>query len=181
MKPHALVRGAAVSLRHPAPRDRDAFVAAARRSRALHRPWTGAPDSDEAFAAYMRRARRERESCLLVVRNDGDALAGVYNVSEIVRGAFQNAYLGYYAFVPHAGQGMMRAAMPLVFEHAFDQLGLHRLQANVQPDNAASRALLLATGWREEGFAPRYLRIDGDWRDHVMYAITAEEIPRHTA
>ena len=79
------------------------------------------------------------ESCVLVVGTDDDALIGVYNIAEIVRGRFQNGYLGYYAFEPHAGSGMMRAAMPLVFEHAFEQLGLHRLQANVQPGNAASR------------------------------------------
>ena len=140
----AVVRGADLSLRHPESSDRDAFIAAAQRSRDLHRPWTAAPDSDEAFAAYLERSDRDRESCLLVTRNDDDALVGVYNVSEIVRGAFQNGYLGYYAFVPHAGHGSMRAAMPLVFE----------------------------------GFAPRYLHIDGSWRDHVMYAITAEEVPR---
>ena len=173
-----LVRGADVSLRHPTPGDRDAFVAAAVRSRELHHSWTTAPDTDEAFHAYLERSERDRESCLLVTRNDDDALVGVYNLSEIVRGSFQNGYLGYYAFVPHAGRGAMREAMPLVFEHAFGQLGLHRLQANVQPGNAASRALLEATGWREEGFAPRYLHIDGDWRDHVMYAITAEDVPR---
>jgi len=176
----ALVRGDALSVRHPVPDDLDVFVAAARRSRALHGPWTTAPDTDEAFAAYLERSARDRESCLLVTQNDTEQLVGVYNISEIVRGAFQNAYLGYYAFVPHAGRGAMRGAMPLVFEHAFGQLGLHRLQANVQPDNLASRALLAATGWREEGFAPRYLHIDGAWRDHVMYAITAEEIPRRT-
>jgi ribosomal-protein-alanine N-acetyltransferase len=173
-----LVRGDEISLRHPTAADRDAFVAAVQRSRELHHPWTTAPDTDDAFAAYLERSQRERESCVLVTQNDDDALVGVYNVSEIVRGAFQNGYLGYYAFVPHAGRGAMREAMPLLFDHAFGQLGLHRLQANVQPRNAASRALLEATGWREEGFAPRYLHIDGDWRDHVMYAITAEAISR---
>ena len=74
------------------------------------------------------------------------------------------------------GHGSMRGAMPLVFEHAFGQLGLHRLQANVQPGNVRSLRLLAATGWREEGFAPRYLHIDGGWRDHVMFAITAEDV-----
>jgi len=175
-----LVRGDEVSLRHPTAADRDGFVAAALRSRELHHPWTTAPDTDEAFDAYLERAGRESESCLMVVGNDNGALRGVYNIAEIVRGRFQNGYLGYYAFVPHAGRGAMRAAMPLVFEHAFVQLGLHRLQANVQPGNASSRALLRATGWREEGVAPRYLHIDGDWRDHVMYAITAEEAPQRT-
>jgi ribosomal-protein-alanine N-acetyltransferase len=161
--------------------DRAAFLAAARASRALHRPWTTPPATDDAFDAYLARADDDATSCLLVVREADDGLAGVYNLSEIVRGSFQNAYLGYYAFVPHAGTGAMRSAMPSVLAHAFDDLGLHRLQANVQPENERSRRLLEATGWREEGFAERYLLIDGAWRDHVMYAITAEEVVRHRA
>jgi ribosomal-protein-alanine N-acetyltransferase len=163
-----------VRLRAPDESDRAAFLAAARRSRELHHPWTPAPDTDEAYDRYLSRAAQPNQSCLLVVTDD-ERLAGVYNLSEIVRGAFQNAYLGYYAFAPLAGTGLMRAAMPLVFAHAFDELGLHRLQANVQPENARSRALLEATGWREEGYAPRYLFIDGAWRDHVLYAVTVED------
>jgi RimJ/RimL family protein N-acetyltransferase len=163
-----------VRLRAPDESYREAFLAAARRSRELHHPWTPAPDTDEAYDRYLSRAAQPNQSCLLVVTDD-DQLVGVYNLSEIVRGAFQNAYLGYYAFAPLAGTGLMRAAMPLVFTHAFDELGLHRLQANVQPENARSRALLEATGWREEGYAPRYLFIDGAWRDHVLYAITVED------
>jgi ribosomal-protein-alanine N-acetyltransferase len=169
-----------LSLRAPAEGDRAAFLTAARASRKLHHPWTTAPDTDEAFDRYLERAGDPRTSCLLVVRDDG-GFVGVYNLSEIVRGAFQNAYLGYYAFVTHAGTGAMREAMSLVFRHAFDELELHRLQANVQPENERSRRLLETTGWREEGYAPRYLRIDGDWRDHVLYAITAEEAERHRA
>jgi ribosomal-protein-alanine N-acetyltransferase len=163
-----------VHLRAPSEDDRSAFLAAAQRSCALHHPWTAAPDTDEAFDGYLDRASLPNQSCRLVVTDD-DSLVGVYNLSEIVRGAFQNAYLGYYAFAPLAGAGLMRAAMPLVFEHAFDALGLHRLQANVQPDNERSRRLLEGTGWREEGYAPRYLFIDGAWRDHVLYAITVED------
>ena len=170
-----------VGVRRLAADDRAAFLAAARASADLHRPWTSPPTTDAAFDSYLARTADDAMSCLLVVRRDDGALAGVYNLSEIVRGSFQNAYLGYYAFVPHAGMGAMRAAMPLVFAHAFDELGLHRLQANVQPGNERSRRLLEATGWREEGTAERYLLIDGAWRDHVMYAITADEVARHRA
>jgi len=170
-----------VGVRPLAAADRAAFLAAARASAELHRPWTSPPTTEAAFDAYLARAADDAMSCLLVVRANEGALVGVYNLSEIVRGSFQNAYLGYYAFVPHAGTGAMRAAMPLVFAHAFDELGLHRLQANVQPGNERSRLLLEATGWREEGTAERYLLIDGAWRDHVMYAITADEVARHRA
>ena len=170
-----------VGVRPLAAGDRAPFLAAARASAELHHPWTNPPTTDAAFDAYLARAADDAMSCLLVVGADDGDLAGVYNLSEIVRGSFQNAYLGYYAFVPHAGTGAMRAAMPLVFAHAFDELGLHRLQANVQPGNERSRRLLEATGWREEGTAERYLLIDGAWRDHVMYAITADEVARHRA
>jgi ribosomal-protein-alanine N-acetyltransferase len=170
-----------VRLRPIAADDRAAFLAVARASRELHRPWTSPPTTEAAFDSYLARAADDdATSCLLVVGDDDD-LVGVYNLSEIVRGSFQNAYLGYYAFVPHAGTGAMRAAMPSVFAHAFNELGLHRLQANVQPENDRSRRLLEATGWREEGFAERYLLIDGAWRDHVMYAITADEVAQHRA
>ncbi len=175
-----LARGPLVHLRAPEPADREAFIDAAVRSRGLHRPWVVAPVTTEAFDAFLERSSRENESCTLVLRNDGE-LVGVYNLSQIIRGLFQNAFVGYYAFLPYAGGGYMRAAMPLVFEHAFGQLGLHRLQADVQPNNTTSRALLEATGWREEGYAPRYLFIEGEWRDHVLYGITAEEwVPQGT-
>ena len=165
-----------VRLRPITERDRDPFLAAVRRSRDLHHPWTTAPDIDEAFDLYLERAARPTESCCLVVTDDDD-LVGVYNLSEIARGRFQNGYLGYYAFAPLAGTGLMRAAMPLVFAHAFEELALHRLQAAVQPGNQRSRRLLETTGWREEGFAPRYLFIDDAWRDHVLYAVTVEDLP----
>ena len=168
-----------VRLRPPAEGDRAAFLAAARRSRDLHHPWTVAPDTDDAFDRYLERSAQPTQSCRLVLTDEGE-LVGVYNLSEIVMGLFQNAYLGYYAFAPLAGTGLMRAAMPLVFAHAFGEVGLHRLQANVQPGNERSRRLLETTGWREEGFAPRYLFIDGAWRDHVLYAITAEDVAEPT-
>ena len=170
-----------IRIRPLAEGDRSAFLDAARASRELHHHWTTPPVTDVAFDAYLARAAGGTMVCLLVVGEHDDDLVGVYNLSEIVRGSFQNAYLGYYAFVPHDGTGAMRAAMPLVTAHAFDELGLHRLQANVQPENTRSRRLLEATGWREEGLARRYLLIDGAWRDHVMYAFTVEDAARHRA
>lgn len=110
-----------------------------------------------------------------MIRNADDAMLGVYAISQIVRGNFKNAYLGYYAFEPFAAQGYMSEGMRLVFRYAFDGLRLHRLQANVQPGNERSIALLRATGWREEGYAQRYLKIGGRWRDHLMFAIVAQD------
>lgn len=102
------------------------------------------------------------------------------NVTEIVLGAFRSAYLGYGAFLPWDRRGVMRTAVRLVVTHAFAEeaaggLGLHRVEANVQPGNVASKALVVGLGFRLEGYSPRYLRIAGDWRDHERYAVTAEE------
>jgi ribosomal-protein-alanine N-acetyltransferase len=165
-------RSAPVSLRGLRPEDQRPFLDAVLRSQRLHHPWAYPPDTPETFAVY---AADSPARIPLVVVTDDDELVGVYALSQIHRGSFRNAYLGYYAFEPHAGTGSMRAAMPLVFRFAFGDLGLHRLQANVQPGNDRSIALLRATGWREEGYARRYLKIGGRWRDHIMFAILAEE------
>jgi ribosomal-protein-alanine N-acetyltransferase len=111
---------------------------------------------------------------LLVCRRADGAIVGVVNVSEIVRSAFQSAYLGYYAFRPHAGVGYMTEGLALVLRHAFRRLGLHRLEANLQPGNRASRALVRRLGFRKEGFSPRYLKIGERWRDHERWAIVRE-------
>jgi ribosomal-protein-alanine N-acetyltransferase len=161
-----------ISLRRLRRDDERAYLAAVARSARLHRPWAHPPDTAGAFAEYLAGSAARIP---LAVEARGE-LAGVYTLSQIVYGSFRNAYLGYYAFVPHAGTGAMRAAMPSVLRFAFDELGLHRLQANVQPDNARSIGLLRATGWREEGYARRYLKIGGRWRDHLMFAILAEDV-----
>ena len=97
------------------------------------------------------------------------------NVNCIVRGLFQSAYLGYYVGAAFAGRGYMAEGLALVVRHAFSEMGLHRLEANIQPDNAASIALARRCGFRKEGFSPRYLRISGEWRDHERWALLADE------
>ena len=109
-----------------------------------------------------------------VSTRDGD-LAGVINISEIVRGTFCSGYLGYYAFVPHNGCGYMKRGLNAVLTDVFSRHRLHRLEANIQPENASSRGLAESLGFRLEGFSPRYLKIGGRWRDHERWAITAEE------
>jgi ribosomal-protein-alanine N-acetyltransferase len=120
------------------------------------------------------RATEPRRRRLLVRRRTDDAIVGVVNLNEIVRGSFQSAYLGYYAFRPHAGQGYMTEGLALVLRHAFRGLGLHRLEANIQPGNWRSRDLVRRLGFRKEGFSPRYLKIGGRWRDHERWAIVRE-------
>jgi len=97
------------------------------------------------------------------------------NLSEIVRGSFQSAYLGYYALAPHAGDGYMSEGLELVLQAAFRNLKLHRVEANIQPRNAASLALVKRAGFRREGFSPRYLKVCGRWRDHERWAMLVDD------
>lgn len=177
----ALPRGELVHLRHPRSADRDAFIDAVRRSRRLHRPWVHPSESPEAFATYLRRVRDPRHAGFLVVRNEDEALAGVINLSDIIDGVFRSAFMGYFAFTPFARRGYMREGIELVAEHAFGPMGLHRINANVQPENAASAALLRACGFRLEGSSPRYLHLDGDWRDHRSWTLLADGAPEDEA
>jgi ribosomal-protein-alanine N-acetyltransferase len=155
--------------------DRDEFLALVRRSRALHHPWAYPPERADQFDELVARARRDDVVTLLGCRDSDDAIFGVFTISQIVRGAFQSAYLGYYGHADYAGRGYMRAALELVLDHAFGPLALHRVEANIQPGNVPSTALARGAGFRLEGFSPRYLLIGGRWRDHERYAITAED------
>jgi [ribosomal protein S5]-alanine N-acetyltransferase len=155
--------------------DRDEFLRLAAESRDLHRPWTYPPERADQFEELYARSRRDDCVCLLACLRDGGDIAGVLIVSQIVRGAFQSAYLGYYAHQLHSNQGYMREAMLQTVDHAFGGLALHRLEANIQPANRASVALARSAGFRLEGFSPRYLLIGGQWRDHERYALTADD------
>ena len=167
-------QGRRAYLRAPRPSDRDEFLGLVRVSRELHRPWVYAPETPREFAAYLGRCSNATERCFLLCRQDDHALVGVYNLSQIAHGFFESAYLGYYAFAPAAGQGLMADGLQLVLRHTFRKLKLHRLEANIQPDNERSKRLVERAGFRYEGYSPRYLKIGGRWRDHERWAIRAE-------
>ena len=171
--------GKRVHLRLPRRSDQQGFIAAARASRRLHNGWVQAPETPAAYVAYVERyafrGRSPRHAGFLVVRNDDGALAGVINFSEIVRGAFHSAYVGYYAFAQLAGDGYMTEGFALALDFAFRRLALHRVEANVQPANARSLALVERLGFVREGYSRRYVKIAGRWRDHVRFAMLAED------
>ena len=153
------------------------FLERVHASQKLHRPWLSAPATTEQFRAFLKRLRGERFASFFVCANQTSELVGVINLGEIVRGLFHSAYMGYYAFAPFAGQGLFREGLVLALDHAFGELGLHRIEANVQPGNLRSRGLVSGLGFRLEGFSPRYLKIGGRWRDHERWAILADEWP----
>ncbi|MGH2874318.1 MAG: GNAT family N-acetyltransferase [Solirubrobacteraceae bacterium] len=164
-----------VYLRHPARCDRDEFTALMRASQEFHSPWATAPTDDERFGAYLADSRRADFEALLLCRRADDAILGFFNLSQIVRRRLQSAYLGYAVGQPFAGRGYMREGLELVLEQAFAVLRLHRIEANIQPGNAASLALAAGGGFRREGFSPRYLKIGGRWRDHERWAVLVDE------
>src|SRR3954453_14595118 len=166
---------ARVVLRTPTVADQDEFVAAMRASRSLHRPWVYMPETPDRYTASLARVRDPRYAPYFACRIEDGAIVGFLNLSEIVRGAFKNAFLGYGGVAGYAGQGYMREAMELVLREAFIELGLHRVEANIQPGNERSIALAERAGFELEGFSPRYLKIGGRWRDHERWALLAEE------
>jgi ribosomal-protein-alanine N-acetyltransferase len=181
-KSPAVLMGKRVHLRPPQRSDQTVFIAEARGSRRLHGGWVQAPETPSAFAAYVERfsdaSTASRYAAFLVVRNEDDALAGVFNFSEIVRGAFHSAYVGYYAFASLAGDGYMTEGFALALDFAFRRLKLHRIEANVQPANRRSLALVKRLGFEREGYSRRYVKIAGRWRDHVRFAMLAEDWTR---
>ena len=167
--------GEKVFLRAPAARDREEFVALNRASRRLHRGLVSPPVEPEQFEAFLKRCRREESACFFACRAEDGRIVGSLNLSQIVRGNFRSAYLGYYAGEPYAGRGYMTEAIGLLLRHAFRSLKLHRVEANIQPGNLASIALVRRAGFVREGYSRRYLKIGGRWRDHERWAITAED------
>lgn len=183
VRTNVLVPGERVYLRRPVSRDAAAFVAAVRASRSLHGKWVQAPSTRARFMDYVRRfagarsrnARTASHVGMMVCRREDDALVGVFNFSEIVRGALHGTYLGYYALAPHAGEGYMAEGLELALQMAFRDLRLHRIEVNIQPANKRSSALVRRAGFRREGFSPRYAKIAGRWRDHDRWAILEED------
>jgi ribosomal-protein-alanine N-acetyltransferase len=146
--------------------DEREFLERARASRSLHHPWSYPPDSPAAFRELLAPPDGARSERLVVRRNEDGALAGYFALGHIELGRYRGAYLGYYAFEPFAGRGYMREGLELVLRYAFTDLRLHRVQANIQPGNDRSIALVRGAGFRKEGLARRYLKIGGRWRDH---------------
>lgn len=166
---------ALVTLERPALRHADEFLSSVRRSRSLHRGLVSPPQDFDGFRRYVNALRHRSRAGFLVSSLLSREIFGVVNVSEIVGGNFRSAYLGYYAFTPFAGRGLMRAGVAKVVDYCFADLRLHRLEANIQPENERSIRLVQRLGFRLEGFSPRYLKVCGRWRDHQRWAVLADE------
>ena len=150
--------------------DRPELLALTQASRVLHAPWIKAPLTAHEFKIYLRRTERDDHHGYAVCLRGSGEMVGVVNVNNILRGATLNATVAYYVGERHAGKGYMREALTQVKIQAFKTLGLHRLEANIQPANTASIALVRRCGFLREGLSPKFLFINGAWRDHERWA-----------
>jgi ribosomal-protein-alanine N-acetyltransferase len=141
-------------------------------------PWPArhTPAAYRAMRRAVARRARAGTSVPFAIRVEG-RLAGQVTLDNIVRGALRSGYLGYWIDRRVAGRGMASLAVALVCDHAFGEVGLHRVQADIRPENGPSQRLVERLGFRQEGLLRRYLDIDGDWRDHLAYALLAEDLP----
>ncbi len=152
-------------------------------------PWESAPpgpweelNSTRAYRyvyADMRRSGRRGESMPFAVclrENGAERVVGHINLGNIVRRAFCSAYAGYWVDSRVAGRGIIPTALALTVDHAFGAAGLHRIEVNIRPENRPSRRVVEKLGFREEAYHARYMHIDGNWRDHIGYTLTSEDV-----
>ncbi len=151
------------------------FLTLTTTSKSFHHPWVYPATDARGFRAYQERLERGNAAGFLVARCEDDTVVGVININDIILGGFRSGHLGYYASAPYSRRGYMSAGLALVLDQAFTTLGLHRIEANIQPGNDASLALVRRLGFRKEGFSLGYLKIGGEWRDHERWAILADE------
>ncbi|HVV77025.1 MAG TPA: GNAT family protein [Mycobacteriales bacterium] len=176
-----------IGLRPLRMRDAGAWVESRKHNIEWLRPWEATPPngpgvfgtSTAVFAGMGRRLRsdaRAGRGLPFAVVVDG-AFAGQLNVAGIVRGSLESASIGYWVDQRVAGRGVMPTCVALAVDHCFDVVGLHRIEVNIRPENAASRRVVEKLGFRLEGTRERFLHISGDWRDHLTYALVREEVP----
>jgi ribosomal-protein-alanine N-acetyltransferase len=137
------------------------------------------PNNPAAYAEYLERGADPSREFRVICRRDDGAIVGFANQSEIIRGKLQQAFLGYGAFAGFGGRGYVTAGLSSVLAEAFGPLKLHRVEANIQPRNLASKAVATRVGFTCEGFSPGYLKVGGRWRDHERWAINAEQWRAH--
>lgn len=178
------LREGRIELRPLRLRDATAWREVRTRNARWLRPWEATlplaeHDAPTTYGAMVRRLRaeaREGRSLPFALTVDG-VFAGQVTVGGIARGSLLSAYIGYWIDQRVAGRGIMPTAVAMATDHCFREVGLHRVEINIRPENTASLRVVEKLGFRAEGLRERYLHIDGDWRDHLTFALCAEEVP----
>lgn len=169
------LQGFRTRIQRPRAQDEAAFLAAMRNSVGLHYPWVTAPKDPEGWERYMTRLEQDNEAGFLVKRIEDDEICGVVNLNIITYEALCGAYVSYFGVAGRVERGYMKEGLLQVIHHAFDTLGLHRLEANIQPGNLPSIALAKSVGFQYEGYSPRFLKINDKWCDHERWAVLADD------
>ena len=170
-----LISGTRVYIGLPQANDGGELIALNRASQNFHRGWVSPPTTPKQFQQYWENCKRDDFKGLLIRHKSDRAILGVFNLSQIFYGKFKSAYMGFYLGAAYAGQGYMTEALGLALQYAFKKLKLHRVEANIQPENAKSIALVKRAGFTLEGYSRRYLKIGSRWRDHERWAILVED------
>jgi len=164
-------QGFRTRIRVPTGADEKLLLAAMRASVGLHYPWVSAPKDHAGWKRYLARIERDSEAGFLLKHIEDNTICGVVNLNIITFEALRSAYVSYFGVVGQTEKGYMKEGLLQVIRYAFDELGLHRLEANIQPQNLASIALVQSVGFQYEGYSPRYLKINGEWCDHERWAL----------
>ncbi len=180
-----VLTGQRVTLRPPMLEDYEEWAALRETSRDFLTPWEPTWASDELTKnAFKRRLRQYQQDArdgvgyaFFILRSNDSALVGSLTLFAIARGVSQSCSVGYWLGKAYAQRGYMSDSLKTVMPFVFDTLGLHRLEAACIPDNEPSRLLLLHNGFRQEGYARQYLKIDGRWRDHLLFARLESDPP----
>jgi len=166
--------GDRVAIRRVRRDDAPALIAANAASADYHAPWETAFTTQADFERWFQRGVAGSSVLLIAHEIATGEIVGVINLNDIVFGALRSAYVGYWGYRRTGGRGLMTEALRLAVRFAFDELGLHRVEANIQPANARSLALAQRAGFVKEGFSPRYMFLSGAWRDHERWARLAD-------
>ncbi len=158
-----------VHIRRVESRDKREILALNQASISLHSPWITTPLTSHSFRSYFRRTLRDDHEGIVCCLKETNKIVGIFNLNGIVRGSFQSTTIGYYSSAQYTGLGYMTEGLQQVLNFAFNQLGLHRVEANIQPSNDSSRKLVQRCGFVLEGFSPKLLFISGRWRDHERW------------
>ena len=158
-----------IYVRRVTTRDEIEFIDLMKKSISMHHPWITPPHNSSLFKAYINRIKKDDHEGFAICNKSDDAIVGVININNIIRGSFQSATLGYYVGRPYAGNGLMKEGLLAVLKLAFETFGLHRLEANIQPDNHNSIELVKRCGFVKEGLSSGFLFIDGSWQDHERW------------
>ncbi len=166
-----------VGIRRLEAEDREAFLAATQESAALHGRWIQPPRDEASFDALLEKCSQPNFVAWVVTEIETFEIVGMVHLSQLILGPFQNAFLSYWITQKFSGRGYMQEALRLTLHLSFGELRLHRLEANIQPENTASIRLVKQSGFVKEGFSEKYLQILGEWKDHERWAIHAEIWP----